>query len=591
MRRKKTQEEFVKEIGLKHPDIKVMGTYSNSKERIDVHCEKCGYDWSPAAGSLMAGHGCPVCEGAGQVGETGFRIKLAATRDDVELAGPYFGSTKKALFRFLACGHVCQMIPSKITSTLRGCPECANMKRGASQRLSLNDFEKVMNAVDPNLRLAKGAVYKNNSTPVELHCDSCGEDIRMSLKQLQGSNGCPNCHNQSTSFMEQFIRHSFIQALGEDAVLSRDKATIGMELDVLVPSLGFSVEPGSWFFHEKNLARDLKKKEACEKMGIRLVTVFDHYPAGADAPFKDCRVSPLDLSSRKNRAKLQEVVGSLFKDAGILRTFSENEWTEIEQRALADSRRMTTEDFVKELAGINPDIEFCDTYTRALDKKKFRCRTCGYEWVTVPSSVRLGSGCMRCAGRLKIVLEEFVRRLAEINPTIELVDENSFSSMKASTLFRCKRCGYEWPTQPSHLISTKGRTGCPACHGRRRWTHDEFVKEIARTNPHIRVVGRLISTNTHIDVECLDCGRTWSAFPKDLLRGKGCKSCKMKAAWKKRGRKVMCVDSGDVFASIAEAERVTGTNNCAILNCCKGRTRSAGGKRWRYLTDSQNTNE
>jgi hypothetical protein len=591
MGRKKTQEEFVKKVALKLPGIKITGIYTDSKTRIGAHCEICGYDWSPFAGSLIAGHGCPVCEGAGQVDEAGFRIKLAATRNDVELAGPYLGSTKKTWFRFLACGHVCPMTPPKITSSLRGCPECAKQKRGASQRLSLDDYEKVMKAIDPNLRLTTGAIYTNNRTPVNLHCDSCGEDIQLSLKQLQRSNGCPNCHNQSTSFLEQFIRHSFILALGEDAVLSRDKTTIGMELDVVVPSLGFSIEPGSWFFHEKNLARDFKKKEACEKKGIRLVTVFDHYPAGKDAPFKDCLVSTLDLSSRKNQSKLQDVVGSLFKDAGIPLSFTENDWKVIEQRALADSRRMTTEDFVKELAGINPNIEFCDTYTKALDKKKFRCRICGYEWETVPSSVRLGSGCQRCSGKLKIVLEEFVRRLAEINPTIELVDESSFSSIKVSTLFRCKKCGYEWPTQPGHLISSVGRTGCPDCHGRRRWKHDEFVEKLARINPRIRVVGRLISSHDPIDVECLDCGRTWGAWPKGLLKGTGCKSCKMKEAGKKRGRKVLCVDTGDVFTSIAEAARATRTNNCAILNCCKGKTRSAGGKRWRYLTDSQNTDD
>ena len=38
-----------------------------------------------------------------------------------------------------------------------------------------------------------------------------------------------------------------------------------------------------------------------------------------------------------------------------------------------------------------------------------------------------------------------------------------------------------------------------------------------------------------------------------------------------------------MFYSIREAERKTGVNNRNICSCCKGRQKSAGGYRWKYV--------
>jgi hypothetical protein len=59
--------------------------------------------------------------------------------------------------------------------------------------------------------------------------------------------------------MEQFVYHAFVRALGEDAVLSRD-GSLGVELDVYVPSLRLAVEPGSWYWHERKLEEDREKR-------------------------------------------------------------------------------------------------------------------------------------------------------------------------------------------------------------------------------------------------------------------------------------------------------------------------------------------
>lgn len=48
-------------------------------------------------------------------------------------------------------------------------------------------------------------------------------------------------------------------------------------------------------------------------------------------------------------------------------------------------------------------------------------------------------------------------------------------------------------------------------------------------------------------------------------------------------KKVICVETGEVFSSIREAARHIGRANNGIMHCCKGKRKKCGGYQWRYL--------
>ena len=48
-------------------------------------------------------------------------------------------------------------------------------------------------------------------------------------------------------------------------------------------------------------------------------------------------------------------------------------------------------------------------------------------------------------------------------------------------------------------------------------------------------------------------------------------------------KKIINITTGVVYKSIAEASRETGINNASILNCCKGKRKTAGGYHWKYI--------
>lgn len=62
---RKTQEEFVKEVEMKNPTVKIVGQYVNRKTAIECRCEICGKDFKRIPANILVGAGCPVCKRRG----------------------------------------------------------------------------------------------------------------------------------------------------------------------------------------------------------------------------------------------------------------------------------------------------------------------------------------------------------------------------------------------------------------------------------------------------------------------------------------------------------------------------------------------
>jgi group I intron endonuclease len=54
---------------------------------------------------------------------------------------------------------------------------------------------------------------------------------------------------------------------------------------------------------------------------------------------------------------------------------------------------------------------------------------------------------------------------------------------------------------------------------------------------------------------------------------------------RKPKKKVVCIETGDVFSSTRNAERATGIGHSEIIKCCKGKSHTAGGYHWKYESE------
>lgn len=157
-----------------------------------------------------------------------------------------------------------------------GCPICSNHKL-------LTGYNDLATRT-PHIA-AEWDYEKNKDTPQDVIYTSTakrywkckyGHKWKTSIRNrvVNGTN-CPDCNKQATSFMEQFIYLTCVELYGKDNVLHRDNQTIGMELDVVVPSKQIAFEPGAWYWHQTKIENDIEKQQRCKENGFRCYTIYD----------------------------------------------------------------------------------------------------------------------------------------------------------------------------------------------------------------------------------------------------------------------------------------------------------------------------
>lgn len=113
MGKRKTHEEFCRDLYIINPDIEVKGIYTTAQDYIDVKCKKCGGEWSSKANNLLNGRGCPYCCPTPRKILIGFNDMWTTNPDLAKLlANPEDGykytqmSNKKVDWRCPDCGNI-----------------------------------------------------------------------------------------------------------------------------------------------------------------------------------------------------------------------------------------------------------------------------------------------------------------------------------------------------------------------------------------------------------------------------------------------------------------------------------------------------
>ncbi|ELX4483116.1 GIY-YIG nuclease family protein [Escherichia coli] len=184
------------------------------------------------------------------------------------------------------------------------------------------------------------------------------------------------------------------------------------------------------------------------------------------------------------------------------------------------SRKLTHEEQVAAIAKVNTDVEVLGKIVNCRTKVLCRCKVCNHKWMITPDKLKHGYGCPKCAGNIKLSHEEQIAAIAKVNPDVEVIGEITGGHKKV--LCRCKVCDHEWLPVPSHL---KRGYGCPKCAGNAKLSHEEQVAAIAKVNPDVEVIGKIINNGTKVLCRCKVCDHEWSAIPYSLKCGRGCPKC------------------------------------------------------------------
>lgn len=200
-------------------------------------------------------------------------------------------------------------------------------------------------------------------------------------------------------------------------------------------------------------------------------------------------------------------------------------------------KKKTHEEYVAEVAAINPNIEVIGTYINARTKILHKCKIDNHEWYVAPTTILSYHGCPVCYGTPKKTHEEYVTEVYNINSNIEVIEE--YVDSRTKILHRCNVDGYEWYARPDDILH---KHGCPKCSSlnsgkKRAMPHDEYIERVAEIDSNIEVVGKYVNALTPILHKCKIDECEWNARPSTILRGHGCPKCnaskgeKAVAAW------------------------------------------------------------
>ena len=205
-------------------------------------------------------------------------------------------------------------------------------------------------------------------------------------------------------------------------------------------------------------------------------------------------------------------------------------------------KRMTQDEFIKlaQETHKNPDGTPKYNYDKVnyVGKKTKVTVTCprhNYDFTPRPQDplyTRGGSGCPKCAGKLKTT-EEFVKEAQEIHKNPDGTpkynyDDVNYITDKIDVIIYCPIHGKFKKTPNEHNIA---KQGCPECglmrKGRRKDTQDEFIDKAKKVHGDTYKYDNVnyLGSKKNVYITCPKHG-DFPRTPNDHLQGKGCPICK-----------------------------------------------------------------
>lgn len=214
VKKKKSQDQFLKEVCELHPNIEVLGEYNGTINRILVRCKIDGHEWSPFANNLLnksKPHGCPKCAFRRNAKSRTITHKefiksfLECNNDSVEIKGVYSGADKKIDCKCLICGELFQTTPYRLLNGVKHY-SCAQKIRQLERRKTHDEFINEMRLLHPNIEVL--GTYITAKDNINVKCLKCGEIWCPVPDSLHRGSGCPQCNislgeNRITNYLTQ----------------------------------------------------------------------------------------------------------------------------------------------------------------------------------------------------------------------------------------------------------------------------------------------------------------------------------------------------------------------------------------------------
>lgn len=193
--KKKTIDEFKKELFKKNPNIELVGNYLGTHTNTIFYCKKCGNEWYAMPNNILRGHGCPICGrkrtvNARRKSNSFFLSQLSTIAPNIIPLEDYMAAKSKIKCKCKVCGHEWKATPSSLLQG-HGCPKCGIENRNTDRKKTNEQFIAELKTVNPNIEPMEP--YNNDRTKIKCLCKVCAYEWYATPNNLLGGRSCPKC--------------------------------------------------------------------------------------------------------------------------------------------------------------------------------------------------------------------------------------------------------------------------------------------------------------------------------------------------------------------------------------------------------------
>lgn len=118
-----THEDYVRNIRNINPNIKILGKYTKSKNKIQYMCLKCKYIGYKIAAELTRNPKCPKCSGKVKLTQEEFENIIQSRNPYIKILSSYIGAKHNIEYKCSICGYVGTVKAYHMLEGV-GCPLC-----------------------------------------------------------------------------------------------------------------------------------------------------------------------------------------------------------------------------------------------------------------------------------------------------------------------------------------------------------------------------------------------------------------------------------------------------------------------------------
>lgn len=396
MGKRKTHEEYVKELSIVNSDIEAVDKYIDAKTPIKHHCKKHDVYWNALPTNTLKGKGCKECarekiKNKNTKSNEEYVKQLKNKNPNVEALEPYIDSCTPILHRCKKHDLKWKAMPINILRGC-GCSKCKSERISNAQFKPHEDYVEELSKKNPHIEVIEQ--YAGVDTLILHYCKKHDIYWKATPPNVLKGCGCPECVKEKirdslVKTHEEYTKELLLKNPNVEVVDKYINANIPIKHHCLIHDVYWNITPS-------NALKGCGCPK-CRSEKIIVQNAFTHETYVNELKLVNPNIivigryinmkTPILHKCLIHNEEWTTTPGSTLQGCGCPVCRSEK---------ISEKLTKTHEEYTKELKIINPNVIAVERYVDCHTPILHKCLIDGNEWYITPSNILSGYGCPQC---------------------------------------------------------------------------------------------------------------------------------------------------------------------------------------------------